>query len=144
MLCSYFLWLLSKFNFLILIFSSFIRLCIEDIVRLVYLLKIHNSLFYLFIFFVELSWGTLWHLQKSLQYIKYIILEFHPSTFILLSFILLSHHSWNNYKRNNFSIYITVYTVFVLCSPSYILSLPPPTPHLPLVPTPPGRTKENS
>jgi hypothetical protein len=39
-----------------------------------------------------------------------------------LSSILLSPHSWNSFRRSHFSIYISVYTVFALYSPSYTFS----------------------
>jgi hypothetical protein len=38
-------------------------------------------------------------------------------------------HSWYNFNRSHFSIYRCMYTVFGLCSPSYILSSYPPTSH---------------
>jgi hypothetical protein len=40
-------------------------------------------LFYLFLFYfiVVLGRGTLWHLQRFLQYIKYILVEFTPPPF---------------------------------------------------------------
>jgi hypothetical protein len=52
-------------------------------------------------------------------------------------FIPSSPHSWNSFSRSHFSIYIQVYTVFALYSPSHTLSLSLP----PLTGTkPPGRT----
>jgi hypothetical protein len=39
--------------------------------------------FSLFVFIVVLGGGTLQNLQKFLQYIKYIILEFTPSTILV-------------------------------------------------------------
>jgi hypothetical protein len=45
----------------------------------------HFSHFLKFIFIAVLGGGTLWHLQKILQYIKYFILEFTLSTILLYS-----------------------------------------------------------
>jgi hypothetical protein len=53
------------------------------------------------------------------------------------SFISLSPHSWNCFNRFHFSIYIHVYTVFALYSPSYMLS-PHPSPLT--ATTPPNKT----
>jgi hypothetical protein len=61
----------------------------------------------------------LWHLQKFLQYIKYITLKFTPCIILLY---YSSPYSWSSFNRSRFSIYIYVYTIFVLCSPSYSLS----------------------
>jgi hypothetical protein len=55
-----------------------------------------------------------------------------------LSFITSSPHSWNTFNRYHFCIYIHVYTVFALYSPSYNISLTPPPSHwYQLPPTPP-------
>jgi hypothetical protein len=42
----------------------------------------------LFYFIVELCMGTLWYLQRFLQYIKYIILKFTPSIPLLFNIVL--------------------------------------------------------
>jgi hypothetical protein len=42
-----------------------------------------KKLMNLFIFIVMLGGGTLWHLQKFLQYVKHIIFEFTLSIFLL-------------------------------------------------------------
>jgi hypothetical protein len=78
-----------------------------------------------FSFIIVLGGVTLWHLhlQRFLQCIKCIILEFTPST-------ALFHppHSSNSFNRYCFCIYIHVYTLFALYSSSHTLS-PPPPPH---------------
>jgi hypothetical protein len=71
--------------------------------------------FYLFLI-VELGRDTLQYLQKFLQCIKYIILEFTPSTVLL---------SWNSFIRYQFCICIHVYMVFAQHLSSY--TLPPST-----------------
>jgi hypothetical protein len=68
--------------------------------------------------------GTFWQLQKFLQCIRYIILEFTPSTISPLS--ALPPYSWNSFIRHNFSINMHVHTVFAPYSPSFTISLPPP------------------
>jgi hypothetical protein len=73
---------------------------------------------------VVLGGDTFCHLQKFLQYIKYITLEFTPPSFF---FILSSLHSWNNFNRGYFSIYIHLYPVFALYSSSFLYLLPPRT-----------------
>jgi hypothetical protein len=49
-----------------------------------------------YFFIVVLGGGTLWHLQKFLQCITYIILEFIPSTAVPY---LPSPHSWNSFNK---------------------------------------------
>jgi hypothetical protein len=58
-------------------------------------------------FIVVLGGGKLRHLQRFLQYIKYIIPEFTPSTSLLHP---PSPDSWNSFNRYHFCIYIHVYT----------------------------------
>jgi hypothetical protein len=48
------------------------------------------------VFIIVLSRGTLWHLQRFFQYIKYIILEFTPSTILTLFF----HDNMNYIKTS--------------------------------------------
>jgi hypothetical protein len=61
-------------------------------------------------------------IYKSSYYISNIIyLNSPPPPF---SFILLSPHSWNSFNRYHFSIYIHVYTVFAVYSPSFTISPP--------------------
>jgi hypothetical protein len=89
-----------------------------------------------FSFIVVLGGGTLWHLQRFLQYINCIILEFIPPP---LFFIPPPPDSWNSYNRYHYCIFMYVHTFFALYSPSYPLS-PPTISPLPLVPTfPPGQ-----
>jgi hypothetical protein len=70
--------------------------------------------------------GTLWHLQKFSQYIKYI--QIHPLHHSPLSLT----HSWNSFNRSHFSIYNT-------CT-QYLHYIHPPTPFSRLLPPPTGTT----
>jgi hypothetical protein len=69
-----------------------------------------------------LSWGTLWHLQKFLQYI---IAEFIPSVFSLKT----PPHSWDSFSRSHISIFIHEYIKLPPYSPPtpFPYSLTPPT-----------------
>jgi hypothetical protein len=91
----------------------------------------------LFFFIVVLDGSTLWHLQKFLQCIKYIILNSRPPP---LSFIPLSPPFLEWFQQVSFlHLHTCIYifcTVFTLLSPFPIIS------PLLLIPTPcpPGRT----
>jgi hypothetical protein len=49
------------------------------------------------------------------------------SPLVPFSFMSPSSHSWNSFNRHHSSIYIHVYTIFALYSPSHTLSPPLPT-----------------
>jgi hypothetical protein len=59
----------------------------------------------------------LWHLQKVLTIYQIYHTWIHP-----LHHSSSFPHSWDTFNRYNFSIYIHVYTVFTLYSPSHSLS----------------------
>jgi hypothetical protein len=65
--------------------------------------------------FTVLGGSTLWHLQRILQCINYIILKFNPPLDL-----------WNSFSSYHFCIYMHVYTFFAPYSLSYFLSPPPP------------------
>jgi hypothetical protein len=76
----------------------------------------------LILLFIVVMAGTLWHLQKFLQCIKYL-----NSPLLPFSFITLYPFSWNSCDRYNFSLCVLhVYGVFAPYSPSYTLFPPPP------------------
>jgi hypothetical protein len=75
-------------------------------------------------FYCSARWRYMWHLQKFLQYIKYITLEFTPFTIQLYPFA----HPWTGFSKYHFP-FSYVCTVFAPYSPSFTLSPPsiPPT-----------------
>jgi hypothetical protein len=118
-------WIKSFFSFWNFPKLFFSRWDLQDMYFLIYFIHL--------LFIVVLGGGTLWHLQKLSQYINYISCLNSPS--LSFSFIPFSPHSWNTFSRYHFSIYIHVYIVFPLYSPSQTLPPPPP-----MVPNSPGRT----
>jgi hypothetical protein len=78
-------------------------------------------------FMKVLTMFQIYHLQKFLQCVKYILLEFHSFHCSLSSPPF--PNSWNSINRFHFCIYIHVYILFAPYSPSYTFPhhLPPPT-----------------
>jgi hypothetical protein len=68
----------------------------------------HCLFIFIYLLFYCCAACTLWDLQKFLQYVKYLIVEFTPPSFSFIPF----PHSWNSFNRSYFSIYIHVYTIF--------------------------------
>jgi hypothetical protein len=80
-----------------------------------------------FSFIVVLGGGTLWHLQKFVQCLKYIILEFTLSSGLLYP---SSPDSLNSFNRYHFCTYIHVYTFLHHIHPPLLptfSAIPPPT-----------------
>jgi hypothetical protein len=83
--------------------------------------EVSNHSLKIFSFIVVLGGDTLWHLQRFLQCIKCIILEFTPSTTPLHR----SSQSLNSYNRYLHCSRMHVYRFFALYSSLYPLFPPP-------------------
>jgi hypothetical protein len=92
--------------------------------------------YFLFYCIVVKGRGTLQHLQRFLQYVKYIILEFTLSTILLYPLYPSSRNSFNSFNSFHLHSYRhSICTILTLLQ-SFPMS-PPPTP---LIMTSPGRT----
>jgi hypothetical protein len=85
-----------------------------------------RSSFFNDFFFVVLGGGTLWHFTEVLTVYQIYCTWIHP---LLHSPLFSLPHSWNIFTSHHFSIYIQVYTVFVLYAPSHTLFPLPPASH---------------
>jgi hypothetical protein len=84
-------------------------------------LEVHKEMNTIFVYFYFCTEGTMWHLQKFLQYI---IAEFTSPIILLYSLSLFAGIVSIGLI---FSIYIDVHIIFTPYSPSHTLSLYPPS-----------------